>query len=189
MIAIEEFKRFRLIDFLLVVFMAGVWSIFGFAFDSAFSPLVSYIASLAFLIAFVTFTLLLVKKVGTATLLLVIAALFTNGVGDIGPTGIYKIMTFLVAGLVFEAIFLVLKLEYKSVPIDIVASSAIAAAIIPIVVGMLLSLGIAIDQLTTMINLVLLSLFIGILSSLLTYLLWYNVRTIKFIIKLENALY
>ena len=51
--------------------------------------------------------------------------------------------------------------------------------------GIVLSLGVLINMWMNLINLMLLYFLIGIMSGVIGFLIWYKIRTKKFILKLE----
>ncbi len=53
--------------------------------------------------------------------------------------------------------------------------------------GLALSTQIALQMITQVINLVLLSFFIGIIGSVISFLIWYHLRTTEFVLKFEYA--
>jgi len=189
MIAIEGFKKFRTVDYIAVAVLAIIWSLLSFVLSSLTDLLSRYILSLFLLIFISTFTVLLIKKAGAITLFYVISALITYNVGNIGPIGIYKLITFVSAGIIFELIFLLLKLEVRAIPLDIVVSASISAAAIPIVTGVILSFGVVVSMVTSFINVTLLSLFVGLASSVLLFIIWQTIKHSKFIVRLENKFY
>ncbi|MEK6903447.1 MAG: hypothetical protein AABW64_02260 [Nanoarchaeota archaeon] len=132
-----------------------------------------------------SFTVHLVRKAGSATLFYVIGAIFTYSINDIGHTGISKVITFLIAGILFELIFLIFKLEMKRIQLDIVAATAISAATIPLTTGFLLSFNVTLHMISSIINLMLVSFFVGLAGAVISFLAWHHVRTTKMILKYE----
>lgn len=96
-----------------------------------------------------------------------------------------KFIVLLIAGLVFEIVFLLIKAEIKNVPLDIVIGTAISAASIPILIGFLLSPNIFVVMISLVINLMLLSLLIGIAGSIISFIIWYNLRITRFVLRFE----
>lgn len=187
MITIESFKRFNLIDLLLIILTAGLWFCLTSFITHVASPNMSYIFSLFIAAFLMSFTVNLVRKAGSATLFYLIGGIFTYLINDLGALRSTKLIALLFAGIVFETIFLILKLELKNIPLDIILGSALSAATIPITTGLLLSSTVSYSWLFELLNLSLLSFFIGVIGSVASFILWYNLRTTKIIMKYEYS--
>tara|TARA_Y100000034_G_scaffold115205_1_gene152143 strand:+ start:11098 stop:11448 length:351 start_codon:yes stop_codon:yes gene_type:complete len=111
--------------------------------------------------------------------------LISYGVNDFGITGFNKIAVLVIAGVIFELVFLIFKLEIKNVQIDVVLGGGVSAASIPLLMGIVLSSGVVFNMILAMINLILLSFFVGIIGSVLSFLLWYKLKTSKMVLKFE----
>jgi ABC-type thiamin/hydroxymethylpyrimidine transport system permease subunit len=83
-------------------------------------PQSSYILSLLVATILMSFTVHLVRKAGSATLFYCIGALLAFSINDLGATGINKLIVLVIAGIIFELIFLIFKLEIKNIPTDII---------------------------------------------------------------------
>jgi ABC-type thiamin/hydroxymethylpyrimidine transport system permease subunit len=184
MIAVESFQRFKIHDGAAILLLAGAW--YGVSkLASLLSPQSSYLLSLLMVMFLLSFTVHLIRKAGAATLFCLTGALLTFSFNDLGATGIPKLLVFLMAGIVFELGFLLFKLEFKNVQVDILLGTAFAAASIPFTTGMLLSSGVTLTMLTAMLNLILTSFFVGVIGAILSFLLWYHLRTTKWVLKFE----
>jgi len=185
MIAIESFKRFRMLDVIVVIILAGLWLPLSLAINNVFSPQSSYILSLLIGTLLMSLTVHLVRKAGTAILFYAMAALFTYNVSDLGATGINKVMVLVTAGIIFELVYMTFKIEVKNTQTDIIAATAISASTIPITIGLILSYSITLDKITSIVNLVLLSFLVGLAGAVISFLVWYNLRTKKTVLKFE----
>ena len=109
----------------------------------------------------------------------------TSRLHDFGVLGGERIISFIIVGLLFELVFLVLKLEVKHIQLDIVLGTAVAAASLPLSAGMLLSSALAIEMISRIINMMIFSFFVGMAGALLSFLLWYYLRTAKLVLRFE----
>ncbi|MAG19911.1 hypothetical protein CL618_00575 [archaeon] len=67
MIAVESFKRFRVIDIVIIAILSGIWFLLSLGINRL-DPQISYIFSLLIIIFLMTFVVYLVRKAGSATL-------------------------------------------------------------------------------------------------------------------------
>lgn len=185
MIAIESIKRFKIIDVTAIVVLACLWLLLSFLVSTFFSPQIIYILSLLIATTLMSLAVHLVRKAGTAILFYSFGALLTNTIYDLGATGINKLIVLVIAGIIFELVFLILKIEVKSVQLDIIISTAISAATIPLTTALLISFNTALNMIIPIINMMLLSLLIGLIGAFVSFLLWYNLKTTKTVLKFE----
>lgn len=185
MIAIESFKRFKIMDIIAILALAGLWFLLSFLLNKFLGPQFSYIWSLLIATILMSFTVHLVRKAGSATLFYGIGALFTYSINDLGATGLNKLIVLVIAGIIFELIFLIFKIEVKNIQVDIIAGTAISAATIPVTTGLLLSSNVALSMITLLINLILLSFLVGLAGSVISFLIWYKLKTTKMVLRFE----
>ncbi len=185
MIAVESFRRFRGIDFLVLIGFSLVYVLLSFIFNFYLSSVLEYILSLGLLIFFMSFIVHLVRKAGSALLFFLFCSAFGYWLNDFGVIGLNKIILFLIAGFVFELMYLLFKLEFHNVQMDIIIGSSLSALSIPVVFSLILSMDIALNMLYSFFNLVLLSFFVGVAASVCSFLFWYKVKTSKFVLKFE----
>lgn len=183
MIALEHVKRFRLRDFLFIIVLAMVWWALSFSVIQVFGPQSSYMVSVLIAGALLSFCVLLVQRAGAATLFLGLGSWLGSSIPDIGPTGYSKVFAFIAAGLIFEAVFLVAKLEWKLIQVDILAATSIAFGFLPLLLILFLSPIVAVDLLVEALNLSFISFFIGVISSTISFLVWYHLSTTKELLK------
>lgn len=184
MMAIESFKKFRIKD-TIIILLAGIWALSAFLINKYFDPQYSYMFSLLIAIFLMTFTVYLVRKAGSAMLFFVLGSVISYNLNDIGATGFNKLIVFLIAGIIFEVLFLIFKIEIKNIPMDIILGAVFSAASIPITTSLLLSLEVSIKMIYSLGNMVLISMFIAVMGSILSFLLWYKLRTTKFVLRFE----
>jgi len=184
MIAVESFKKFRIVDLGIIIVLSGIWFLLSLVVN-LLDPQISYILNLLVLIFLMSFIVYLVRKAGSATLFFLISGLISYGVNDFGVTGFSKVLLFVLAGIIFELVFLIFKLEIKNVQVDVVLGSGISSASIPFLMGIMLSSGVVVNMGVAMLNLILLSFFVGVIGSVLSFLLWYKLKTSKMVLKFE----
>jgi hypothetical protein len=185
MIAVESFKKFYLKDYIALVILSLIWFGASYLSDVFMGPQESYVLSLLVLMFFMSYAVHLVRKAGSATLFYVLCAALTYGFNDLGITGMNKFYSFLVAGFFFELMFIILKVELHNVQIDIILGTALSAASIPVMTALLLSPTVAISMISSVGNLVLLSFFVGIVGSIISFLIWYRMKTFEWVLRYE----
>lgn len=183
MIATEDLKKIRFRDLIITICAALVWSILAYIINVKYDSQVSYIISLILLTFLLSFILLLIKKAGIAFLFYILCGFFTSRIDDLGATGSNKIIVLVLVGVIFEIVFLILKLEIKNIPLDIVLGTAISIAGIPIATALVLSFNVASVMIIPLINITFLSFFVGLGGSIMSFLIGYYLRTNKTFLK------
>ena len=178
------FGKIRGVDVVIALFLASVAGIASFAADIFFSPLFSYITSLFVIIALLGLTVHAVEKTGFAALFYAVIGIFTYNSNNFGVIGIEKLASLLIAGILFELTFAALKRSGKSVGLSIIISSAISAASIPAGIALQLSTAIAFGQISMIANLAIFSSLIGLAAAMISSLIWFQLRTTKFLLRL-----
>jgi hypothetical protein len=178
--------KFKEIRFILLA--AVLISILIFAASFYFNPSILFIVSLALLVFGMNFLVYLIKKSGVAFIFYILVGIFTFSINDIGIFGWKKVLVFALSALIFETIFLFLKLHLHNVPLDMIIGSSLSTATISILLGFFLSLVLASSFPIALLNLILLSFAIGLFSSVLTFIIWHNTKNTKVILRLEAYL-
>lgn len=167
---------------IVIIFLASI----SYTFDKIMSLIPSlqwsFIISTLATTILLTFTVLLLKKAGSATMFYTIRALLTYKLEGLG---INTFFILIIAGMIFEIILLLLKLEIKNVPVDIVLGAAISNATIPVTTGLLLSTIVMQTMLYNLLNLILLYFIIGIAGAIISFLIWYKIKLNKLVMKFE----
>ncbi len=179
----ESFKKLQQRDWMLLLAAIILWFVVGALMQLFVGPQSSYIVALFVVSLLVALTVYISGRSWIALLFFTVGALVTSGMENMGVTGSEKFIVFLVAGIVFELVFVLLKIEIKNIPLDITMGVAIAAASIPITTGFVLSSQLMVVLLKPMINLALVSFFIGLCGALVALLIWSRVRTTKFTLR------
>ena len=185
MIAIESIKQFRLRDIIAITLFSLVASGLSYLISTYISSQPTYVLSLLSLITIMALTIHIVKKAFSVTLFFFLTALLTLNINDIGPTGLTKIAVYVLAGIVFELTFLIFKLEFKNIQMDIVLGAMLAAASIPITTALMLSPTMTLNNFLIMLNLILLSVFVGLGASIIAFIVWFRIKTKKIIMQFE----
>ena len=185
MIAVESFKKFRILDIGIIIFIAAIWAVVGYVVNTFFTPQSSFVISLLIATFLMSLTVHLVRKAGSATLFYVIGGFFMWSLNDLGVTHLTKIWVLLIAGVVFELVFVIFKLELKNIQLDIVLGTAFSAASIPFSTAFLLSTGLARSMISSIFNLALLSFIVGFVGAVASFFLWYRLRTNKAVLRYE----
>ena len=185
MIAIESFRKYKIKDLIAIFILVGIWALFSSIGEKYFGGEYAYYFSLLLASIMVSLGILLMRKFGAAVLIYLMGGIFGYAIPELGVVGLEKIYVLLIAGIIFELAFLILRIELKDIQIDIALGSALSAASIPLSTSILLSWKIALSMLTSMINLVLASFFIGLMGAVISFMLWSKLRNKKFILRFE----
>jgi hypothetical protein len=182
MIASEVFKRYRKIDYVLILVAAVVWLGVATGLDYL-NPQLGYLLSLLVGLSLLSFAVLIVKKAGAGLLFMGVSGILTSHIADIGVLGVEKFVVFMLSGLVFEIVFVLLKLEIKDIQMDILGGTA-AGLFIPLFMGLVISSSLAWQLINGLINMMLTSFFVGVIASVIGFLIWHRFRTTKFMVKM-----
>jgi len=184
MIELESFKRFRKIDLIAIIILAVLWAFITWIInipDNQFT----FFLSLFVTTMFMAFTALLIRKIGAVTLFYLFGAIITISINNLGGLGIYKVPILLIAGIIFELFFLLLKIKIKNIPLDVVLGAAFSNFSIPFT--MLLFVSATRDLMPFVWNFALMVFIIGIMASIVTFLIWYKIKGMKLIIRFEYS--
>jgi len=181
----EHIQKIRLKELIFILIIAIIVSALLFLNSGFFSSSTSLIISMLLLVFGMNFLVYVTKKSGTATIFYTLVALFTFWLPDIGILGWKKVLTFFLAGIIFELIFLYLKLNFHSIPLDMVVGTTISITSISIISSFLISAKLAGTFPLALINFILLSFSIGLFSSVIFIIIWHNLKRIKHIIQLQ----
>jgi len=184
MIDLESFKRFRIIDILVILIIASIWAVFTWLVNIPDTTL-TFFLSLFVTTMFMVFTSLLIRKFFAVTFFYIIAAIITIQINNLGGLGFYKVPILLVAGLIFEIFFLLLKIKVKNIPLDVVFGAAFSNFSIPFT--MILFIPTTRDLMPYVWNFAIIAFIIGIMGSIVSFLIWYNIKSLKPIIKFEYS--
>jgi hypothetical protein len=188
MITKENIRGLRILDLGVVLAFAFMWFILDILFENIFSVDLFYVFSLGVFMMFVSFCVNLFKKFGIGFLFFVFSGFISYRVNDFGVIGIDKMLVFIFAGVLFEVVFLLFRLEVKNIPLDVVLASSLSAASIPFFIELVLVKGFILGLVNALINLVLLSFLVGLVGSVIGFLIWYLFRDGGIFLKLRYGI-
>ena len=185
MIAIESFKKYHLQDIVAITLLALFWAGLSYLFDATLDPQISFLVTLITITILMSFTVHLIRKAGAATLFFGLCAIFTISLTEFGVTGFRKFLALVIAGIVFELAYLILKLELKNIQLDIILGTGLSAAMIPLVMALQLSFTISVEKFIPLLNIIIVSFIVGLIGALISFLIWYKVKSLKPIVRFE----
>jgi len=133
-------------------------------------------------------TVYMLKKFGVATIFMFITAMLTFNLAELGFYGWNKVLTYVIAAIVFEIIYLIFKIEISSLPLDMIFGTAIGFTSIFIISPMLLSQTLLLVFGSELINLLILTFATSIISSTIFGVIWGKLAATKKIVKFEAYL-
>ena len=184
----EHLQKISRKEVSFVAVLAVVVSVLMFVVSSMVEPWIALLVSLALLVVALNLTVYICKKSGVVLLLFVFVSVLTFVLEDVGVVGWKKVVTFLLAALIFELVFLYLKAHLHAVPLDMIIGSTLSAGSIPLISAFLLSVHLASSFPLELLNLILVAFAVGLASAVITFLLWLHIQRTKPILKLESFL-
>jgi hypothetical protein len=188
MLNLSFLRRFFLRDLLV----SALFSFFSFLFIYLFSNVLVvdylYLVAVFVLCFFCSFLVLLLKDSLVGFLFLLFYSLISMGFNEFGVVGYNKVVVFLLFALVFEVVFLLLKLEIDNVPLDVVLGVLFGVVMIPIGSYFLLASDLLIfevDIVSLLGNLIVVTLFFGGLGAFLGIFLWRRVKVSRLFLKIS----
>ena len=181
---VETFRKYRKTDFIAIIILAFIWALITFIVnlpDTQFS----FFLSLFITSIFAVFTALLIRKFFAVTLFYLFGAIITIPINNLGGLGIYKVPILFIAGLIFELFFLLLKIEIRNIPLDVVLGAAFSNFSIPF--AMLMFASSTRELIPFVWNFALTAFIIGVMGAIISFLIWYKIKGTKMIIKFEYA--
>lgn len=184
MIELESFRAFRKIDLIAIAVLVFLWAIITY-FVNLSNTQSAFMLSLFITTVFMTFTAFLIRKLFAVTLFYLIGAIITIPINNLGGLGFYKIPILVIAGIVFELFFLLLRIKIKNIPLDVILGAAFSNASIPWTILLLVQTSKGL--LPYALNFSLSAFLIGIIGAIISFLIWYNIKSYKTIIKFEYS--
>ncbi|MFA5176088.1 MAG: hypothetical protein WC413_02415 [Candidatus Nanoarchaeia archaeon] len=189
MIAIESFKKFKLIDIYVFIILLGLYLSTSSLINLIKHPIYSFVFSSLILVIFMSLSLLIIRKAFSVIIFNLLvgisSAILKTNFSDISLLSNYNFIILIIIAIIYELIFLMLKLEFRNVPIDIIIGAAIANSFIPILLSLFFSLEVTKSMMFNFVNLFLLYFLIGISGSIIAFLIWYELENRKFILRYE----
>ncbi len=161
-------------------------SLLIFVTTTFFSPVVAFYGSLLLFAVGINCLYYLLRKEGLVPLFFVVVGLATRSLDDFGIFGWKKVLVLLLSGLVFD--FLALFFHRQSVDRSPILTVAFSVACIPGLVVLIISSTLTMASLFQISNLVFVSFLVGLLTSVVVSLIWFRIRSLKSVIRLEMYL-
>lgn len=182
MIELESLRKFRKIDLLAIITLVFLWSVITYAVNLPNTQL-SFMLSLFITTIFMAFTALFIRKTGAVTLFYLLCALVTVRLNNLGGLGWNKLIVLVTAGIIFELFFLLLKIEIKNIPLDVILGAGFSMASMPFTILLLIP---ATKEIMPYVwNFAIMAFIAGVAGAITAFLLWYNIKGSKPIIKFE----
>ena len=178
----EIWRRYRKLDLTAIIASVLAWALLTGLINWPNSVSTFYL-SLFLTAVFMSFIALLIRKIGAVMLFSILGALISLPINNLGGLGIYKIAALGVAGLVFETVFVLVRLEFKSIPIDLILASALSFFSIPFTMALFVP---STKGLVPYLwNFALSALLIGVMGAVAAFLIWYRIKGLHAVIKFE----
>ena len=184
MIRLGSFKRFRFIDFLALFILAVLWSITTYLTD-LFLRQNSFIFSLLITAVLIAIASFFVRKAGSGFLFYTLCSLITLPFSNLWLEGLDKIVAFIAAGIVFELAIFIFRIEFSNMHFGVILGTGLSMSSIPFVILMLAKTVEGIAFYAS--NLAIISFAIGIMGSIIGFLVWLSIKGSRWVIKFEYA--
>jgi hypothetical protein len=139
MFAIELIQGIKIKQLFFTLFVAAITSLFFYLADYYLPPTPLLIISLFFLVAGMNICVDMLKRFGIATIFMFFVAMFTFNLAELGLFNWNKVITYVIAIIIFEVIHLIFKIELSSLHLDIIIGTTISFTSMFLVSAMLLS--------------------------------------------------
>ncbi len=179
----DNFRKFRKLDIVAIIMLVFLWSIIVYLVNLR-DNYSAFMISLFVTAMFIAFTGFLIRKTGTVILFCLLIALVSVRINDFLGLEWNNILALGVAGIVFEAFFLLLSLEIKNIPFDVVLGTGFAVASVPFSMLFLVEERVA-GIIYSAWNFALTAFIIGIIGAFVIFLVWHHVKNLKPVIKFE----
>ncbi|MFC1754901.1 hypothetical protein ACFL96_16150 [Thermoproteota archaeon] len=176
-------NRYKLTDLKAVFIFAVLLSIIIWAIHLLDHTLLSYILISVFLGAFIALVALSVRKFGSVLVFMLLVSLLSFGADNIGIQGWGKISVFLIAGLLFEIVFLLFRFTGET--ISTIISALISFISIPVSIGLILSFDVMKELTNGMMNICLNSSVFGVLGAIIGLVIWAKVKNTMLFVRLR----
>ncbi|RME54885.1 hypothetical protein D6777_02310 [Candidatus Woesearchaeota archaeon] len=180
MIAFECFRSYRLRDIATILFAVIMWIFASYVVNFLVESLMLKIIIIMLVGNFLlTILAMLVNKAGTAMLYYSITSLLTMNMQPFEGMHWAKVYTFVAAAIMFELIFISVKIEISSIPLDIIIGVVLSNFLMPFVANYLSYTSLSV------LNLALTFALTGLTASILALAFWKIIRNRKFVLRFE----
>ena len=126
MFAIELIQIIRVKQLLFTLFIAAIASLLIYLADYFLPPTPLLIVSLFLLTIGMNLAVYMLKRFGIATIFMFFTAMLTFSLAEVGLYGWNKVLTYVLAAVLFELIYLIFKVEIASLPVDMIVGTTIS---------------------------------------------------------------
>lgn len=175
----EKLKRMRKLDVLAVLILAIVWS--GITYFISSYEILNFGVLILVTSLFISFAALLIKKLGSVLLFMLFSGMITSSVNNLSY-GWEKVSILVISGIIFEAVFLFVDKEYFNIPLNVIMGTGTACLSIP--VSMMFFVPASALKIEAW-NLALTSFIVGVIGAVISFMLWYKLKSTKVVIKFE----
>ena len=127
----------------------------------------------------------IVNKLGSSLLFFLTYSILTFNISDFGIIGLKKTLTFIIAGLIFELIIVLLK---KKIELKVFIGTIISVTSLPLISALLISSSLALTLPEGLIDLILISFITSLITTSVYTLIWHFIKVKKPFIKLKSYL-
>gem|GEM_PF-5349365 len=180
----NEYFTLRIKDMVALLIMLVIWTTVHLLLRPL-GVLPQFIISFAVMAFFVTFTALLIRKCGVVLFMYLLAVAAIPALPDLSGLNMKAYVVMLIAGIIFEVLYLLLYSGVRTIPFDTILAVAVSLATIPLWTGLSLSLYIVKQRTLDLVNLMVLDFFIAGIGALCAFLLWFWMRTQPFVMRFE----
>ena len=179
---LSEYFSYRKKDFIFLAVVIILWALI----NNIMQPVITFVkfaVAFSFMAFFITLVYFMIRKFGIILLLLLLGVFLIKSLPDLNGLGTKAYLIVLITGGIFELMqYIIYKLKIKN-PVDIILVTVINLAFIPLWTGLLLSARIVASRWMDILNLILIDFFVGLIGALIAFVLWFHLRTTKFIVK------
>jgi len=177
-------RRLRKLDFAAIAILVVIWLLLVALINRI--NFEAFFLTIFAITVFISFTALLIRRIGAVVLFTLTGSLAAALTGEFATLGVNTIPVLLVVGVTFELVLIIIRTEVKNVPLNLIFGTGIAAASMPWT--MLLLANQTVKGLMPFVwNFSLTAFFIGVAGAVISFLVWYNVKNAKAVIKFEYA--
>lgn len=183
--------KVNLKEILVTILIAVVTTFFIVFINKRVALPVMFTVTLFLLAVGMNVAVYLIKRFGAATLFFLVVAIltFTTEAGTI--KGWKKVVTFFLAGLIFEATLWLIRKKVddaQNISLGMIVGTTLSILSIPLIFSFLLSARLAGTLPASLLNLVILAFLVGLSGSLFTSLVWSFVGRRKIVLKFQTYL-
>ena len=178
-------KRISAKEYIFSILLVIPFALISILSSFFLSPTILLIVSLTLFCLGLNFLIRIVNKIGSSLLFFLTYSILTFNAPDFGIIGLKKILTFVIAGFVFELIIILLK---KRIELKVFIGTIVSITSLPLISALLISSSLALTLPEGLINLILIYLITSLIITLIYAVIWHFIKVRKPIIKLRSYL-